>query len=249
MNKPLVCYRRNIYSQNGEDGVIAEICRRLRIESGWFCEFGAWDGRYGSNTYALLKQGWKGLMIEGDPCKFKALERTARPHGGVLCIQKAYVDHLGGDNSLDAILARSPLPRDFDVLSIDIDSYDYHVWDSLANFRPKLVIIEINSSTLPGEEYVYDGSGRLTSFSAMVKLGARKGYALVCHTGNLFFLAREHLAALGIDQRVIDHPESLFIRDWVNPTKAQRWRRKIGNMTWQRALVKLQNLAGTRLSS
>ena len=60
-------FRRNVYSQNGEDGVIDEIFRRLGRSSGWFCEFGAWDGRYGSNSYSLLRKGWDGVMIEGDP--------------------------------------------------------------------------------------------------------------------------------------------------------------------------------------
>ena len=45
-------FRRNVYSQNGEDGVLDEIFRRLSKNSGWFCEFGAWDGRYGSNEGA-----------------------------------------------------------------------------------------------------------------------------------------------------------------------------------------------------
>ncbi len=221
MNNSLSGYRRNIYSQNGEDGVVAEICRRWGIKSGWFCEFGAWDGKYGSNTYALLKQGWKGLMIEGDPSKFSALERTACRHAGTLWIQRAFVDHKGGENALDSLLKKTPVPKDFEILSIDIDGSDYYIWDSLKEYRPKLVIIEINSSTPPGEEYVYDGSGRLTSFSAMLRLGQKRNYVLVCHTGNMFFVAREHLGTLELDPETIAHPETLFICDWVNPTKIQ----------------------------
>jgi hypothetical protein len=242
--KSLLGYRRNVFSQNGEDGVVAEICRRWELESGWFCEFGAWDGKYGSNTYALLRKGWKGVMIEGEPERFKALQATAQRHEGALWIEQAYVGYGGGENSLDQLLARTPIPRDFEVLSIDIDSFDYQVWQSLANYRPRLVIIEIGSSTAPGEEYVHrEGAKRLTSFSAMLKLGQSKDYVLVCHTGNLFFVAREHVERLQIDPEVLAQPELLFIRDWMSPTRMQTFGRKVRNLSWQRLVCKIENVA------
>ena len=242
--KSLLGYRRNVFSQNGEDGVVAEICRRWNVASGWFCEFGAWDGKYGSNTYTLLRKGWKGVMIEGEPERFKTLQMTARRHEGALWIEQAYVEHAGGENSLDKLLARTPIPRDFEILSIDIDGFDYQVWQSLANYRPRLVIIEIGSNTAPGEEYVHrEGSKRLTSFSAMVSLGQRKGYVAVCHTGNLFFVAREHVEGLRIDADVIAQPESLFIHEWMSPTRMQTFGRKMRNLSWQRFVSKIENAA------
>ena len=36
-------YAKNIYSQNGEDGIISELLKRLEINNGWVCEFGAQD--------------------------------------------------------------------------------------------------------------------------------------------------------------------------------------------------------------
>lgn len=71
--KTLIKYRKNYYSQNGEDGVIEEILKRMGIKQGWFVEFGAWDGKYLSNTYALVEKGWKGVEIEGDKTKFEKL--------------------------------------------------------------------------------------------------------------------------------------------------------------------------------
>jgi len=234
-------YRKNKYSQNGEDGVISEIMSRMDIYSGWFCEFGAWDGKYGSNTYALLKNGWQGIMIEGDEKRFKALKRTSNSFPDNLFIQNAYVEYNDSQSSLDNLLAKTTIPKDFDLLSIDIDSYDYHVWKSLKNYRPKLIIIEIDSSTVPGEEYIYDGSSRLTSFSAMLRLGQEKRYTLVCHTGNLFFLATEYVQSLKLDPKFLENPNKLFISDWVSPTKAQILRRKIKNMTLQRGFIKIEN--------
>jgi len=234
-------YRRNKYSQNGEDGVIAEIMNRMNICSGWFCEFGAWDGKYGSNTYALLRSGWHGVMIEGDGSRFRSLQRTAKSFPDNLFIKRTYVTHNGGPNLLDNLLVKTQIPQDFDLLSVDIDSYDYHVWRSLKEYRPKVVVIEIDSSTAPGEIYVYNGGSRLTSFSAMLRLGQEKGYKLICHTGNLLFVAAEYVQCLKIDPTFSENPNRLFISDWVAPRKSQILKRKIRNMTLQRAFVKIEN--------
>lgn len=239
--RDLLSCRRNIFSQNGEDGVIAEIMKRLNISRGWFCEFGAWDGKYGSNTYALLKKNWHGVMIEGNSARFQALRRTASKFPDTLVIRQAFVSHDDGPNSLDSLLAQTAIPENFEVLSIDIDSYDYHVWRSFVRYRPKLVIIEIDSGTLPGEKFVYNGKNRLTSFTAMLELAQSKDYTLVCHTGNMFFVPNEIVGMLGIDAEMLANPDSFFIYDWISPTRIQVWRRKIRNMTWQRAVTKLEN--------
>jgi len=53
-------------------------------------------------------------------------------------------------DSLDNLLAQTEIPHDFDVISIDIDSNDLGVWESINNYHPKIVVIEINSSIMPG---------------------------------------------------------------------------------------------------
>ena len=65
-------YKKNISSQNGEDGIIEEIFKRIKNISDYHCcEFGAWDGKYLSNTYNLIKNhNYNALLIEGDKKRF-----------------------------------------------------------------------------------------------------------------------------------------------------------------------------------
>ena len=236
-------YRRNVYSQNGEDGVIAEIVHRIGLAPSWTCDVGAWDGRYGSNCYALVKKGWPCVMIEADGGKFEYLQQLAQRSAGLIRPLRAHVDHTGGAQSLDALIERATLPGKIELLSIDIDSYDYHVWQGLSH-RPAIVVIEITSSTPPGEHYIYGstrGSNRLTTFSAMLDLGRRKRYTLACHTGNMIFVRDEDAPMLGLSAAELTNPESMFVSDWVKPTRAQIWKRKLKFMTPQRAWVKCVN--------
>jgi hydroxymethylpyrimidine pyrophosphatase-like HAD family hydrolase len=189
----LKSFKRNITSQNGEDDIIEELLNRLNIHSGYVCEFGAWDGVYLSNTFNLIRKGFKSVLIEGDPEKFKDLEKLAERYPTITPIC-AWVDHVqDSPNLLDKLLQRTQIPIDFDILSIDIDSFDYQVWESVEVYRPKIVIIETNNSVsetdlnhihTPG---IYQGTG----IGPMLLLGKKKGYRFLVSTGNMFFIRED----------------------------------------------------------
>lgn len=182
-------YAKNIYSQNGEDGIIKEILARLKINDGWVCEFGAIDGMYLSNTFALVERGFSAVFIEADRKEYTKLLDTALKYPKITPIQ-AHVDHNNTQNSLDNILKKTDIPKDFEVLSIDIDSFDYDVWKSLKNYKPKIVIIEINS-TVDTDNALHIHTPNIcqgTGFRPMHNLGTEKGYTFVLHTGNMIFV-------------------------------------------------------------
>lgn len=207
----LIDHAENRYSQNGEDGIIAEIFRQLKISTGWFVEFGAWDGIHLSNTYNLAAHaGWSGVYIEGNPQKFQDLLKTTAQFPDKLHPLCAMVG-FEGEGKLDDLLARTPIPKDFDLLSIDIDSYDWQVWNALENYRPKLVIIECNCAIAPDVHSVHNPpASEGASFKALVDLGKKKGYSLVAHTGNCFFVLKELVPALQLDPAVLATPEKFF---------------------------------------
>jgi hypothetical protein len=210
---PALKYRHNVYSQNGEDGILREMLLRLPDRTGWVCEFGAMDGKFCSNTFRLVQtQGYSAVYIESDSSAFPQLLATAAEHPSILPILRTVEP--SGDNTLDSILAETPIPTDFDILSIDIDSCDYQVWDSVKVYKPRIVVIEINSSIPPTQfKSIYgEGSQFGTGFLPMTMLGITKGYTLVCHTGNLIFV-RNDLASLYSD--LIVPAETCYTSNWI----------------------------------
>jgi hypothetical protein len=206
-------YNKNIYSQNGEDGIITELLKRLKINNGWVCEFGAWDGKHLSNTFNLVKnEHFKAIYIEGNKDRYQDLLKTAKTYQNIIPIN-AYVDHKDSENSLDRLLEKTDIPLDFDILSIDIDSYDYQVWKNLEKYKPKIVIIEINSSVkVNNSNHIHKpGKYQGTGFKPTYYLGIKKGYTFVLHTGNMFFIKNELFDKLKMNYK---NPLNNFRRKW-----------------------------------
>lgn len=189
--------RRRHYSQWGEDGVLDYILGRLPSRDKWLVEFGAWDGKHLSNGfYFLEKKNYTGVLIEMEQARFRELEKNMENFKTV-CVHAAV--GFEGDSKLDSILADTSIPKNFDLLSIDIDGNDYQVWQALNHYQPKVVIIEINASILPGEvvinnpdqDFVLWLSG--SSVSALTQLAESKGYKLISNVGcNAIFVRSEY---------------------------------------------------------
>jgi hypothetical protein len=194
----LLDYAANVYSQNGEDGILAKILEMLPAKDKWCVEFGAWDGQYLSNTCNLIERyGYSAVLIEPDRKKFADLLKKHGSNRNVIA-QCRFVG-IGPDDNLDHILADISIPKDFDVLSIDIEGNDYHVWDAISSYTPKIVRIAFNP-TIPNEvEFVQPADPNVNqgaSLLALTRLGRRKDYELVCVTHRTAIFVRSTLFSL-----------------------------------------------------
>lgn len=118
------------------------------------------------------------------------------------------------DNRMDNIFDSLNLPdlkENFQFLSIDIDGDDYGVWRTLLEYRPKLILIEADSFAPPNIVKISLETG--TSAAALVMLGKQKGYELITHCGNVFFIVKELFDQLGIANNSL---ENVFDYGWIN---------------------------------
>ena len=156
-------------------------------------DIGAGDGIKGSNTYALFRRGWRGLGVEGDARRAGRLAHAYRELEGVSACHARVTPE-----NVVSLLESQGVAREFDLLSLDIDSYDYWVLDALLRrFRPRLVVTEINEKIPPPIRFVvrFDPDFRLQhhffgySIASLEDLCARHSYALIALEYNNAFLA------------------------------------------------------------
>lgn len=202
----LMSYQSNVYSQEGEDGIIERILKTLPEQSMWCVEFGALDGIYLSNSRNLIEhRNYAAVLIEANRKFYNKLQSLYNSNNDVITINK-FVG-FNEEDSLDTILSETEIPVDYDFLSIDIDGNDYHVWKAASKYRPKVLCIEFNP-TIPTEVYFVQAADpsvcQGSSISALVELGKEKGYELISVVGvNLFFIRAEYFPLFNIGDNSI----------------------------------------------
>jgi hypothetical protein len=193
-------YEFSAFSQNGEDGIIEEIFKRIGTTNRFFVEFGVETG-IECNTVYLLHQGWSGYWIDGSDSHVKSIKKN---FSNIISSNRLRVtcDFITGEN-IEHLFKAADVPVELDLLSIDIDRNDYYVWNAIQSYFPRVVIIEYNAIFRPGCEFivpydaqaVWDGTSNFgSSIESLYKLGLKKGYKLVAcdfHGVNAFFIRKD----------------------------------------------------------
>jgi len=191
-------YSFQVNSQSGEDGILHEIFRRIGSGDRVFVEIGLADGLE-CNTAFLLAQNWRGYWIDSSGAFQRTLAQSGVGPGRV----RSAVAFVTREN-VAPLLQSLGAPREFDLLSIDIDQNTYYAWSALREYRPRVVVIEYNAALPPDLDWkvaydprrVWDGTQNFgASLKALELLGREMGYELVgCDlAGTNAFFVREDL--------------------------------------------------------
>jgi hypothetical protein len=182
-------FGKKYHSQSDEDGILLEIFKRVGTTNKIFIDFGAETGSE-NNSRNLLENGWQGLWIEGNSHYFSALHQNGEPFksSGMLTITESYVN----PDNINKLILESKISGEIDLLSIDIDSIDYYVFDAITAVNPRVLVLEHNSGFGPSNHYVmplnldyrWDPSNPQdnkngASISSFVDLANKKNYQLV----------------------------------------------------------------------
>jgi hypothetical protein len=130
-------------SQHGEDGILDRIFSAIGFRSRIFVEFGFHPAE--ANALLLLyKMGFSGLFIDADSSVCALAAKTLRSFAASKRVQ--IVNALLTPDTTDAIFAMNGISGDIDLLSIDVDSIDFWLWNSIRSINPRVVIIETTRS-------------------------------------------------------------------------------------------------------
>jgi hypothetical protein len=194
--------RFRVRSQNEEDGITLALLKAAGVRDYRFVEIGS--GRSGGNSAVLaFELGWEGLMVDASRSAVEAACRTfaINPRVQIVCAAVSV-------ENINTLVTEAGFTGDIDFLSLDVDSYDYWLFEALTACTPRVLVLEYNSlfgadravtipydAPLKGAPKGYAGA----SLAALEKLASRKGYRLVgCENSgvNAFFVRHDLAAAI-----------------------------------------------------
>jgi hypothetical protein len=200
-----------VYSQWGEDGIIAFLVSKLEIENNVFIEFGV-ENYTESNTRFLLKQfNWSGLVIDGSKDNIDYINNDEIMWKYNLTALKAFITK----DNINELISSYTSEKDIGLLSIDIDGNDYWIWKAINVINPRIVVCEYNtlfggdlSLTIPYDQsFVRNQSHHSNlyfgaSICALKDLAIDKGYKFIGSNSsgcNAFFIRKDLFSQLSIE--------------------------------------------------
>lgn len=178
-----------VFSQHEEDGLLLFIFAVIGESGKRFLEIGSNDGVNSNCANLALNFGWHGVFIDADRAAVERGQRFYSRYPDPWSYRPRFVCSKVTRENVNALVRDAGLQGEIDLLSIDLDGYDYWIWDALEVVRPRVVIIETHvefglnnivvpydpAYVFPGKHPVYHGASPV----AMTKLARRKGYRLV----------------------------------------------------------------------
>jgi hypothetical protein len=169
--KNINLFEQCIYSQHGEDGILKMIFYKVGKTNKFCVEVGVGDGSECNTRYLIEKEKWDYLHLD-------SRDSTASS------IKKEFIT----TENIEKVCQKYRVPKEFDLLSIDIDYNTYWAWRAIRNYHPRVVVVEYNAS-IPFTEskaVIYDPDAEWdhtnyfgASLLAFVTLAKSKGYTLI----------------------------------------------------------------------
>ena len=148
-------YEDSHYSQNGEDGLLLSLLDILGLEnsSKYYVEFGVESGVQCNTRILREALGFVGLSMDGGYSNSN------------INLQKEFIL----ESNIISLFKKYEVPSNLDVLSIDVDMFDFWILSRIfqhGGYRPRIIIVETNPSlcvTMYKAEY-----GRMNSIPLTV---------------------------------------------------------------------------------
>ena len=222
---PLWAHEFKVFSQWGEDGIIQYLVRKLAIRHLTFIEFGVEDFSESNCRFLMMKDYWRGYVIDGSEANIRKLRGSYYYWQYQLQTKASFITK----ENVAALLDESGFDKDLGILSVDIDGVDWHVLEALHAWRPAILVVEYNDAfgftravTVPYDpsfvrarkhpSNLYWGA----NLPAFEHLARKRGYALVGVNGagsNAFFVRRDLLNEHVIEVELTSCARTASFRD------------------------------------
>lgn len=181
------------YSQNGEDGILLLIFSVIGVTNRKCVEICAGDGIECNSANLIINHGWHGFLFDGSPQNVRRGHKFYHSVKGTHLNPPIFVHAWITRDKINELIRDNGMTGEIDLLTVDLDGVDWHIWRAIDVVQPRVVIVEFNAGwradeavTVPYRDdfaMPFDDMGMTyysgASLAAFVKLGREKGYRLV----------------------------------------------------------------------
>jgi hypothetical protein len=231
------------FSEFEEDGHLLYLLTLAGSASRTVVEISSQDGRTCMATNLLVHHRWTGFLFDGDPVWVDEGKRFFAKHPATRAQPPVMQSEWFTRDNVNRVLASAGVPEDVDVLSLDIDGNDLHLWNAMT-MRPRILICEFNNAVpsemsltipyrpdfnfaeLPADQALF----RSASLAAYVAVSRRKGYRLVGMNAlgfNAIFLRDDVLTA-----EMPEIPTSMLDSNPATIETRAKWWPKLAHLQW-----------------
>jgi hypothetical protein len=231
------------FSEFEEDGHLLYLLTLAGAASRTVVEISSQDGRVCMATNLLVHHRWRGFLFDGDPTFVADGQRFFASHPATRAVPPVIKAAWFTRENVNHVLAEAGVPNEVDVLSLDIDGNDLHLWNAMT-MRPRILICEFNNAVpselaltipyqpdfnfaaLPPDQALF----RSASLAAYVAVSRRRGYRLVGTNAlgfNAIFLRDDVLAA-----EMPEIPASALDRNPFVEEMRARWWPRLAQLPW-----------------
>jgi len=198
----------NIFTKDNEDGLLLNIFTKIGITNKYFIDIGSNDCINSNCANLSFHHNWSGTFIDGNSNILNRGKYIYQQYFKTIANKFSFIQEIVTTQNINNILNSANCPQQPDLLCIDLDGNDYHIWNAIDVISPRVVLAEVqvekgNTEFVPlystHFELYEDNLPKGASPLSMVQLGNKKGYQLVAanYGGyNLFFVREDCMTNL-----------------------------------------------------
>ncbi len=198
----------NVFTKENEDGILLYIFSKIGIGSKFFVDIGSNDCINSNCANLAFHHGWSGVFIDGNSTVLNRGKYIYKQRFKHTNQQFEFIHSIVTTGNINNTLKDAQIVKEPDLLCIDLDGNDYHIWKAITVINPKVVLAEVQMEKGLQEfvpdydtefELYEDDRPKGASPLSMQQLANEKGYRLVAANKggyNLFFVREDCLAGL-----------------------------------------------------
>lgn len=129
----------SVFSQWGEDGILAWLTHVAEVDDKTFIEFGVEDFRESNCRYLMMSKHWSGLIIDGSEGNIASVKSDDIAYKFDLEAKCSFITK----ENINGLLAPFATDKHVGILSIDIDGVDYWVAEAI-DISADIIVVEYN---------------------------------------------------------------------------------------------------------